>query len=161
MLLRNHCTRPKYDPVKRRDAVNEYFAQIAPGRSLVIYYANQSNPFSENDQHLCVIVGAGRVKAVGQELTWINQSARMEELHGPNVWLRNITSQYPDQELRLPYHAYMDRPDVLERILFVPENPRPLKYATRHISDDGALGLIERLTEIVGVLQEIGETSEN
>lgn len=154
-------TVPKWNPVKRRQAVNEYFAQIALDRSLVFYYANYSNPFSENDQHFYVIVGASRVKAVGEELTWVNQSAKMEERYGPNVWLRNITSHYPDQGLRLPYHAYMDRPEVLERILFVPENPRHFKYATRHISDDGALGLIERLSEIVGVLQEIGDTSEN
>ena len=33
--------------------------------------------------------------------------------------------------------------------------------STRHISDDGALGLIERLSEIVGILQEIGDTGEN
>jgi exodeoxyribonuclease V alpha subunit len=152
---------PKYDPVKRRQAANSFFAQIQPDHSLVFYYANYSNPFSENDQHFYVVVGAGRVKAVGDELTWIGQSAKMEEKYGPNAWVRDITSHYPDQGLRLPYHAYMDRPEVLERILFVPENPRHFKYATRHISDDGALGLIERLSEIVGVLQEIGDTSEN
>lgn len=152
---------PEYNPVKRRQAVNDYFRQIVPDRSLIFYYANYSNPFSENDQHLYVVVGTGRVKQVGEELTWVNQSARMEERYGPNVWLRNITSHYPDQGLRLPYHLYMDRPDILERILFVPENSRHFKYATRHISDDGALGLIERLNEIVGVLQEIGDSSEN
>jgi len=152
---------PKYDPVKRRTAANEFFAQVTPDRSLVFYYTNYSNPFSENDQHFYVVVGAGRVKAVGDELTWIGQSADMEKRYGPNAWGRDITSHYPDQGLRLPYHAYMDRPDVLERILFVPENSRHFKYAARHISDDGALGLVERLSEIVGVLQEIGDTSEN
>ena len=154
-------TVPKYNPVRRREAVNKYFSHVAPDRSLVFYYANYSNPFSENDQHVYVIVGVSRIKAVGEELTWVNQSAKMEERYGPNVWLRNITSHYPDQGLRLPYHAYMDRPEILERIVFVPENPRHFKYATRHISDDGALGLIERLSEIVGILQEIGDTSEN
>jgi exodeoxyribonuclease V alpha subunit len=98
---------------------------------------------------------------VGKELTWIGQSADMEERYGPNAWARDITSHYPDQGLHLPYHVYINRPDVLERILFVPENSRNFKYATRHISDDGALGLIERLSEIVGVLQEIGDESEN
>jgi hypothetical protein len=153
--------RPHYDPVKRRQAANQFFSEITSDRSLVFYYANYSNPFSENDQHLYVIVGAGRVKAIGPELTWIGQSAEMERRYGPNAWARDITSHYPDQGLRLPYHLYMDRSDVLERILLVPENPRHFKYATRHISDDGALGLIERLSEIVGALQEIGDTSEN
>jgi len=153
--------RPKYDPDKRRKAANDFFAHIVPDHSLIFYYANYSNPFSENDRYLYVVVGAGRVKAVGKELTWIGQSDSMEKRYGPNAWARDVTSHYPDQGLRIPYHLYMDRPDVLERILLVPENPRHFKYAARHISDDGALVLIERLSEIVGVLQEIGDTSEN
>ncbi|MBN1139883.1 MAG: AAA family ATPase [Anaerolineae bacterium] len=157
----NPNNRPKYDPVKRRQAANEFFGQISPDRSLIFYYANYSNPFSENDQYFYVVVGAGRVKKVGPELTWIGQSADKEKNYGPNAWVRDITSHYPDQGLRIPYHLYMDRPDVLERILFVPENSRQFKYATRHISDDGALGLVERLSEIAGILQEIGDTSEN
>lgn len=160
-VLNPQDTTPKYNPIKRREGANEFFAQITPDRSLVFYYANYSNPFSENDQHFYVVVGAGRVKAVGEELTWIGQSPEMEERYSPSVWARDITSHYPDQGLRLPYQAYMDDPDVLDRILFVPENSRNFKYATRHISDDGALSLIERLSEIVGVLQEIGDESEN
>jgi len=160
-VLNPQGTRPKYNPAKRRQAANDFFAQIVPDRSLIFYYANYSNPFSEDDQHLYVVVGVGRVKAVGEELTWIGQSEDMEKRYGPNAWVRDITSHYADQGLRIPYHLYLDRPDVLERILFIPENSRNFKYATRHISDDGALGLIERLSEIVGALQEIGDKSEN
>ena len=160
-VLNPEGTLPKYNPVKRREAVNEFFAQVTPDHSLIFYYANYSNPFSENEQRFYVVVGAGRIKKVAEELTWVSQSPEMETRYGPNVWLRNITSHYPDQGLRVPYHTYMDQPDVLERILFVPENPRHFKYATRHISDDGALSLIERLSEIVGVLQELGDESEN
>ena len=145
----------KYNAAARRKAANEFFDQIDKDRSLVFYYANYSNPFSENDQHFYVIVGASRVRAVGEEMAWIGQSSKMEEGYGPNVWVRDITSRYPDQGLRIPYHLYLNRPDVLERILFIPENPRNFKYATRHISDDGALGLIERLSEIVGALRDI------
>ena len=152
---------PKYDPVKRRNAVNEYFAKLTPGSSLIFYYANYSNPFSENDQKCYTVIGMSMIKSVGEELKWTDQSEEMEKRYGPNVWLRNISSNYPDEGLRIPYHAYMDRPDILERILFVPEHSRPFKYATRHISDDGALGLIERFAEIVGILIEIGDNTEN
>jgi exodeoxyribonuclease V alpha subunit len=153
--------RPKYDPVKRREAVNAFFSPITPGKSLIFYYSNYSNPFSENEQLRYVLLGLSRIKQVGEELKWTNQSADMEKRYGPNVWLRNITSQYPDEGLRLPYYAYMDQPEILERILFVPDNSRAFKYAARHISDDGALALIERFVEIVGVLIEIGDTHEN
>jgi hypothetical protein len=151
----------KYNATARRESALDYYAQLTSGKSLVFYYANYSNPFSENDEHRYVIVGVSRIKIIGSEITWDNQSEKMEMSYGPNVWARNITSDYPDQGLRIPYQQYLDRADILDRVLFIPENPRNFKYATRHISDDGALGLIERLSEIVGVLQEIGDTSEN
>jgi hypothetical protein len=152
---------PKYDAKKRREFALEFFNAIKPDHSLIFYYANYSNPFSDNEENRYVIVGVSRVMAIGPELTWVNQSKKMEQNYGAHVWQRNITSHYPDQGLRLPYHAYLDQPDILEKILFVPDNPRHFKYATRHISDDGALGLIERLMEIVGTLIEIGDTHEN
>jgi len=56
---------------------------------------------------------------------------------------------------RQPYRLSSD-PDKFERLLFVPENSCDFKYATRHISDDGAFGLVERFSEIVGTLREVG-----
>ena len=47
----------------------------------------------------------------------------MEEKYGPNVWLRNITSYYPEEVLRIPYHDYLDQQEILEIILLVKENP--------------------------------------
>ncbi|MBI9050769.1 MAG: AAA family ATPase [Anaerolineaceae bacterium] len=152
---------PKYDPVKRRNAVNAYFSKLTPDKSLVFHYSNYSNPFSENDQQRYVIVGLSRIKLIGEELKWTDQSEELEKRYGPNVWLRNIVSNYPEEGLRIPYHAYLDKPEILERILFEPDNSRNFKYATRHISDDGALSLIERMAEIVGVLIEIGDNHEN
>jgi len=105
----NDSPPPRYDPVKRREAVNYYFAQITPDHSLIFYYANYSNPFSENDQHRYVVVGISRVKEVGEELTWVNQSQEMESRYGPNVWLRSIVSHYPDQGFRIPYELYIPR----------------------------------------------------
>lgn len=151
----------KYDAAKRRAFANTYFDAIQEDRSLIFYYANYSNPFSDTEENRYVIVGMSRVKALGDELPWINQSASMANRYGPNAWARNITSHYPDQGLRIPYHAYMDRPDILEKILFVPDDSRLFKYATRHISDDGSLSLVERMQEIVQVLQEIGDQHEN
>ena len=160
-VLNTDTRYPKYDPIKRRNAVNEYFSKIKPSASLVFYYANYSNPFSENDQQSYVIVGMSRIKAIGEEITWTDQSEEMERRYGPNVWMRNITSNYPIEGLRIPYETYMDQPEILERILFIPENPRAFKYATRQISDDGALALVERMAEIVGVLIEVGDNHEN
>lgn len=152
---------PKHNAKLRGEYARQFFGKLTPDHSLIFYYANYSNPFNDTEENRYVIVGVSRVKAIGPELTWVNQSKRMEESYGAHVWQRGITSHYPDQGLRLPYHLYRDQPEILERILFAPDNPRHFKFATRHISDDGALGLVERLLEIVGTLIEIGDKSEN
>ncbi|MFV9506961.1 MAG: hypothetical protein AB4911_20620 [Oscillochloridaceae bacterium umkhey_bin13] len=160
-VLNTEGKSPKYDAEKRRKRAEEFFAEISPDRSLIFYYANYSNPLSEGDAKFYVIVGVSRVKKIGGEIRWLNQSENMERRYGRFVWDRNVTSHYPDQGLRLPYHRYMDRPEVLEQIILTPENERNFKYATRRITDDDALILIEQLSEAVKVLQDLGDTSEN
>lgn len=159
-VLNPKGTTPKFNATLRREAANSFFSEIDAGRSLIFYYANYSNPFSTEEENRYVVVGMSRIKQLGDELTWVDQSSEMERRYGRNVWLRSITSHYPEQGLQIPYHAYLDQKDILERILFVPDNPRSFKYATRHISDDGALGLVERMLEIATVLDEIGDKHE-
>lgn len=43
-------TTPKYNPVARREAAQAFFEPIQKNKSLIFYYANYSNPFSEEDQ---------------------------------------------------------------------------------------------------------------
>ncbi|MGB4057257.1 MAG: AAA family ATPase [Alphaproteobacteria bacterium] len=154
-------SKPHYNADLRREAANDFFEPLEENKSLIFYYANFSNPFSDEDNLKYVIVGVSRIKKIGAELLWDGQSDAMRDRYGPNAWFRDVTSHYPDQGMRIPYHRYMDQPNVLEKILLTPENTRDFKYATRHISDDGALSLIERFMEIAGALEEIGDTSEN
>lgn len=151
-----------YDYDRRRELALAYFAAIEPHKSLVFYYANYSNPFSEEDQKRYVLVGMSRIKAVGPEIFYENTSPRVKERYGGGfLWQRNVTSHYPDQGLRIPYHLYLGRPDILERILLVPGNPRTCKFGTRHVSDDDALDLVEQFLGVAINLQEIEDTSEN
>lgn len=85
----------------------------------------------------------------------------MDRYAGGFLWQREITSNYPEEGLRIPYHIYKNDPQILEKIVVYPENSRNFKYGTRHISDDDALVLIEQLIEVVGTLKEIGDTTEN
>lgn len=151
-----------YDNDKRLVAARNYFNQLAQDRSLIFYYANYSNPFSEEEQKRYVIVGIARLKEIGEELLYENCSPKTKERYGGGfVWDRNITSHYPDQGLRLPYHLYLNRPDILEKFIFIPDNPRNFKYGTRLISDDDALDLVEHFLEICATLKEEGEQSED
>jgi len=146
---------------ERLEGARNYFARIEKDRSLVFYYANYSNPFSQEDAKFYVVIGVSRVKKVGEPLFYENCSSRTIERYGGIVWQRNLTSHYPDQGFRIPYHLYMDQPEVLDKILFIPSNPRNFKFASRIISDDDALDLVERFLEIVTALKDIGDTSEN
>lgn len=151
-----------YDHARRLANAREYFNAVSPDESLVFYYANYSNPFSEDETRRYALVGMSRVKAIGPELFYEGCSDSVKERYGGGyVWQRAITSHYPDQGLRLPYHAYRDQPEVLARIALFPENPRLCKYATRHLNDDDALGLVEGFLRAVRELQTLGDTSED
>lgn len=134
---------------------------IPQGRSLVFYYANFSNPFSEEDSKRYVLTGVSRVKALGEELFYDQCSQETIDRYGGFVWQRVVSSHYPEQGLRIPYHRYMNQPEVLEQILAVPANPRVCKYAARHVSDDDALILVEQLLGVAYRLRELGDDSEN
>jgi hypothetical protein len=151
-----------YDNDERRERAKSFFDQLAKDQSLIFYYANYSNPLSQDEAQRYVLIGLSRIKEIGDELMYAGCSDRVKERYGGGfVWDRTITSHYPEQGLRLPYHVYLDRPDVLERFALSPENPRTCKYGSRHLSDDDALGLVEQFLVSVNALEEIGDTSED
>lgn len=151
-----------FDNDARRQKARAYFDQVEPNRSLIIYYANYSNPFNQQEERRYVIVGISRVKAIGEELFYENCSRETKQKFGGGfVWQRNVSSHYPDQGLRLPYHLYQEQPEILEQILFNPENARNFKFGTRLISDDDTLSIVERFLEIAGTLRDLGDTSED
>lgn len=147
---------------RRLNRAKEFFSKITPDKSLIIYYSNYSNPFSEDDKRFYVIAGISRVKKI-EELMFFDGtcSANREKYAGAFVWQLPVTSHYPDEGFLIPYHLYKNQPDVLEKLLFTPENERNFKYGTRHISDDDTLEIIERALEIVNNLIEINDKSEN
>jgi exodeoxyribonuclease V alpha subunit len=152
----------KYNNDARRENAVEYFSKIEPGKSLIFYYANYSNPFNEEEQKRYVVVGISRIKNIGEELFYRNCSQKTIERYGGGfVWQRNVTSLYPEEGIRLPYHLYLDCPEIIDKFLFIPDNARNFKYGTREISDDDALDLVERFLEIANILKEEKDKSEN
>ncbi len=151
-----------YDYEKRLERAKQYFQELMPDKSLIFYYANYSNPFSENEANKYVLVGISRLKSLGDFLCYEGMSEENKRKYaGGFVWQRSVTSHYPEQGFRLPYHLYLDKPDILKRFLFVPDNERNFKYATRHITDDDALDIVERLVETTQTLIEIRDKMEN
>jgi exodeoxyribonuclease V alpha subunit len=153
----------KYSNEKRLIEAKSYFSQFEENNSLIFYYCNYSNPFSEDDAKRYVIAGIGRLKKLGDFLYY--EKVTVEErkaLGGAFAWFKNVTSNYPEEGFRIPYHQYKDQPDILEKIAIFPDNERCFKYATRKMTDDDALEIIERALEVVDFLEfELLDKSEN
>src|SRR5438309_4853961 len=116
----------------RRERSNAFFSALSENESLIFYYSNYSNPLSEDESQRYVLIGLSRIKKVGEELMYAGCSDRVRERYGGGfVWDRTVTSHYPDQGLRLPYHAYRDKPDLLAKFALSPENPRTCKFGSK------------------------------
>ena len=152
----------RYDNDARAQKVEEFIANIEADKSLVFYYANYSNPFSEDERPRYVLVGVSRVREIGPSLHYTDTTEHVRRRYaGGMVWARNITSHYPEQGLRLPYHHYREDTETLSRIVVFPENARVCKYGARHITDDDAIGLLEQFLNAVEELRRIGDSSQN
>ena len=152
----------RYDNNARAKKVEEFIADIKVDTSLIFYYANYSNPFSEDEHPRYILLGVSRVRQIGPSLRYTDPTDDVRQrFAGGMIWARNVTSHYPEQGLRLPYHRYRADPETLARLVVFPENPRVCKYGTRHITDDEAIGLLEQFLNAVEELLRIGDDSEN
>ena len=152
------------DNDRRRELALKFFEPIKRDCStnLIFYYANYSNPLSEEEAPRYVMIGVSRIVKVGEELFYENVTPRVAEKYaGGMIWARDITSSYPEEGVRLPYHRYLDDPQRLAEIAIFPENPALCKYGSKHLSDDEAIGVLEQFLARVRLLKEIGDDTEN
>ena len=155
-------TARKYDNDARLEKAKQYFSQFEEGKSLVVYYSGFSNPFSTGEEQTYVIVGLSRIKQIGDFSYYTDCTDEIKERYANGiVWQKPITSNYPEEGLRIPYEKYMDDEDTLNRIMFKPDNNEPFKYGSREVSNDDAINIVWRLLEIVDVLIEINDTSDD
>ncbi|MEO4045151.1 hypothetical protein AAFN47_26470 [Hoeflea sp. CAU 1731] len=109
------------DNDNRRAGADEFFAELEESESLIFYYTNYSNPFTDENDSKYVIVGVSRVKQLGKPLFYPNATDDIKKRFANGmVWARNMTSHYPDEGFRIPYHVYRDQPEILDKILVTP-----------------------------------------
>ena len=105
-----------------------------------------------------MMIGVSRIVKVGEELLYENVTPQVAEKYADGmIWARDITSSYPEEGVRLPYHRYLDDPQRLAEIAVFPENPALCKYGSKHLSDDEAIGVLEQFLARVRLLKEIGD----
>lgn len=96
----------RLDNNKRRVGADEFFAELEENESLIFYYANHSNPFTDENDPKYVLVGVSRVKQIGKPLFYSNPSDYVRQNYADGmIWARNVTSHYPNEGFRIPYHA--------------------------------------------------------
>lgn len=157
-----HDEAGRLDNDRRSANADAFFAEIENNKSLIFYYANYSNPFSEEESPCYALIGVSRVKRLGDRLTYDQSNDYVRErFAGGMIWARNVSSHYPNEGLRLPYHRYREDFDTLRRIAVFPENPRICKYGARHLTNDDAIGLLEQFLSAVYELKAIGDDSED
>ncbi|MDR1802383.1 MAG: AAA family ATPase [Treponema sp.] len=151
-----------YNYDARLEEARKYFSQLVPEKSILIYYANYSNPFSDEEAQRYIVVGIARLGRIGKELFYENVPEDIiVKYAGGFIWQRSLTSVYPEQGMRIPFEQYYDNQEVLENIAIEPDNPRAFKYATREISDDDLITLVERLIGVADYLLGQGDTTQN
>lgn len=151
-----------YDYNKKLANAKTFFEGLTNNKSLIFYYANKSNPFSQDDNKVYVLVGVARLKKVGEIMYYDNVSEKNRQRYaGGFIWQLPITSHYPNEGFKIPFDKYLENESVLSKILYVPEQSNNFKYAAKHINDDDALIYIERLIELSQFLIEIKDDSEN
>ena len=152
----------RYDYGKRLEYAEEHFSALENDKSLIFYYANYSNPLSEDNDPKYVLVGVSRLKTTDNTHYYPECSQQTLDRYKGFVWQRNVSSHYPDQGLRLPFHLYRNQPEILEKFVVVPETTPLFKYASKHANDDYSIELLEQLLESVRILRdEICDKSEN
>jgi hypothetical protein len=149
------------DNDRRRALTLEFFEPIKSdcGQNLIFYYANYSNPLSEDEAPRYVMIGVSRIVKVGEELRYRDPSPEIVKRYaGGMVWARSISAAYPDEGVRLPYHSYHDDPQRLAEIAVFPENTSLCKYGSKHLTDDEAIGLLEQFLAKVRRLTRISHS---
>lgn len=152
------------DNDRRRELTHNFFEPIQAdcGKNLIFYYANYSNPLSEEESQKYVLIGVSRVVKVGPELLYEDVEPEIAQKYaGGMIWARDISAAYPEEGVRLPYHNYSDDPERLSEIAIFPENPNLCKYGSKHLSDDDSIGLLEQFLAKVRFLRDIGDETEN
>jgi|JI10StandDraft_1071094.scaffolds.fasta_scaffold56560_2 exodeoxyribonuclease V alpha subunit len=161
-VVREPGSNQTFDYDARLQKAKDYFSQLEESKSLLFYYSNYSNPFSEEEDNKYALIGIARLKTKGKIHYYENVSEENKKKYaGGFVWQLPLTSNYPEEGIRLPFHLYKDKPDILNRLAIFPDIATSFKYATGSLSDDDALSIVEKFIDVVKFLIEIKDTSEN
>ncbi|GBC69024.1 ATP-dependent RecD-like DNA helicase [archaeon HR01] len=145
-------------PEEQERRLNEFWSKIEEGKSLVFFYVNHGNPLKEEKSDR-ILIGVGRILKIGQQL-YFGKKEGYERKYP--LWSRRITHNFPKEGVRLPYQEYIERGlDPSNIFCTIPNSARPFfSYVAEHVSDDVAVGILERVIQSVKNVKKEGKVPE-
>jgi hypothetical protein len=143
-----------FEADRQIELLRSFWGKLEKNRSLLFFYCNHGNPLDESLNRL--LIGVSRITQIGPQ--------RFFEKKPPNypdqypIWSRCVTHDFKNQGFRLPYHEYVRAGhDPTNILCFVPEGAMlNFSYVAEHVSDDIAVGTLERLFQSVQTVKDEG-----
>jgi len=145
-------------PKEQLKRLNEFWQGLEKGKSLVFFYVNYGNPLEEEKSDR-ILVGISRISKIGPQLYFGKKKGYEEEYP---LWSRCVTHNFPEEGIRLPYQEYNKAgQDPSNIVCTIPPSARPFfSYVAEHISDDVAVGILERAIQSVRTIMSENKVPE-
>lgn len=141
-----------FEPDRQIELLRHFWDKLEKDRSLLFFYCNHGNPLDESLNR--ILLGVSRISQVGSQLFFGKKLPKYPDQYP--IWSRCITHDFENQGFRLPYHEYLKAGHDPKNILcLVPEGAMlNFSYVAEHVSDDMAVGALERLLQSVQAVKD-------
>ncbi len=140
------------EPDRQVELLRHFWGKLEKDRSLLFLYCNHGNPLDESLNR--ILLGVSRISQIGPQLFFGSKPPKFPERYP--LWSRCITHDFEKQGFRLPYHEYLKAGlDTKNIRCLVPEGALlNFSYVAEHVSDDMAVGALERLLQSVQAVKD-------
>jgi hypothetical protein len=141
-----------FEPDRQIELLRHFWGKLEKNRSLLFFYCNHGNPLDESVNR--ILLGVSRISEVGPQLFFGKKLPKYPDQYP--IWSRCITHDFENEGFRLPYHDYLKAGHDPQNILcLVPEGAMlNFSYVAEHVSDDMAVGALERLLQSVQAVKD-------
>lgn len=141
-----------FEPDRQIELLKHFWGKLEKDRSLIFFYCNHGNPLDESLNR--ILIGVSRISRLGPQLFFGKKSPKYKDDYP--IWSRCITHDFAKQGLRLPYHEYLrEGHDTSSIVCRIPDGSMlDFSYVGEHVSDDTAVGALERLLQSVQAVKD-------
>lgn len=148
---------------ERFETANKFYTELKRniGKSLVFFYVDERNPVGKETANRVgqrILVGVSKLIKVGDVPIgeWTEKIPNSDENY--KMWAVEVKHGFPQEGVRIPYQEYLSRQIPIEHIAIplVGDLRERFKYVGKHIDDDTATILIEKIIESIKKVSKDG-----